>query len=405
MIGQAHPYSAGSFRKASDHVGPRSYNRRVPLDVAVVGSGVVGRACAWRLGQAGHQVTIFDPHPGSGASFVAAGMLAPVTEAAYGEEAVVEVALRSAAAWPAFATELSEDSGLDPGYRCTGTLLVGADGSDRAYLDELFAFHQQLKLPSSRVGPSQAREIEPLLSPSTRGGIFAASDAQVDNRKLLACLHAAGAHLGVVERRERVRRVVVESGIAVGVETDQDFYRCGVVLVAAGYRSVDIGGLAPWGAPPTRPVKGQILRLRSRPQAPEMSATVRAIVAGSSIYVVPRGDGRVVVGATMEELGPDETVTAGGVYGLLRDAIRVLPGLAEYEITSAEAGLRPGSPDNAAIVGSSGVPGCVVATGHHRNGILLAPVTADVVVALIESGELPSFAAPLSPARFATPAD
>ena len=373
----------------------------MPVDVAVIGSGVIGRACAWRLLRAGHDVTLFDPHPASGASFVAAGMLAPVTEAAYGEEALVEVALYSAATWPRFASELAEDSGLDPAYARSGTLLIGADASDREYLDELFAFHEKLQLPSMKVGPTRAREIEPLLAPSTRGGIYAEADAQVDNRRLLACLHAACQRLGGSERRERVRRIMVESGVATGVETDQGSYNASIVLLAAGFRSIELGGSGSYFTPPTRPVKGQILRLRARAGAPLLSATVRAVVAGSSIYVVPRADGRVVVGATMEELGPDETVTAGGVYGLLRDALRVLPALAEYEITAAEVGLRPGSPDNAAIVGNAGPRGLLVATGHHRNGILLAPATAEAVVALAETGVVPDFAAPLSPERFA----
>jgi glycine oxidase len=373
----------------------------VAADVAVIGSGVIGRTCAWRLQRAGFEVTVFDPHPASGATYVAAGMLAPVTEAVYGEQAVVELALRAAESWPGFAAELWAESGLDCGYRRDGTLLVAADASDRAHLDELQAFHHQLGLDSVRVGPTQARELEPLLAPGQRGGIFAAGDAQVDNRRLLAALFAACRRHGVQERRETVRRLLTDGSAVTGLETESGTYRASMVLLAAGYRSIAIGGLDERFVPPTRPVKGQIMRLRARPGAPELSVTVRALVAGSSIYVVPRGDGRVVVGATMEELGPDETVTAGGVYQLLRDALRVLPALAEYELVEAQAGLRPGSPDNAAIVGETGLPGLAVATGHHRNGILFAPTTAEAILSLIEQGTVPAFASPLSPQRFA----
>jgi glycine oxidase len=347
-------------------------------------------------------VTVFDPHPGSGATYVAAGMLAPVTEAAYGEQAIVALALRAADVWPNFADALREQSGLDCGYRRAGTLLIGADASDLAHLQELQAFHRELGLDSVLVGSTRAREIEPLLAPSQRGGLFAAGDAQVDNRRLLAALFAAGARLGVQERRETVRRVIVEGDHATGVETDTGVHAAGVVLLSAGYRSVSIGGLPAAYAPPTRPVKGQILRLRTRQYVPELSVTVRAIVAGSSIYVVPRGDGRVVVGATMEDVGPDDTVTAGGVYQLLRDALRVLPMLADYELVETSAGLRPGSPDNAAIVGTTGIDGLLVATGHHRNGILFAPTTAEVIASLVATGTTPDFAAPLLPGRFPT---
>ena len=210
----------------------------------MIGSGVIGRTCAWQLQRAGHSVTVFDPHPASGATYVAAGMLAPVTEAAYGEEAVVALALRAADSWPEFAAALREESGLDCGYRRDGTLLIAADASDRTHLQELQAFHAKLGLDSILIGPTRAREIEPRLAPTQRGGIFAAGDAQVDNRRLLAALFAAGARLGVEERRETVRRVLTADGHVTGVETDKGVHGASLVLLAAGYRSIDVAGAA-----------------------------------------------------------------------------------------------------------------------------------------------------------------
>lgn len=345
-------------------------------------------------------MVVVDPHPSSGASYVAAGMIAPVTEAAYGEEEIAAVAIRAAEAWPRFAAELEEESGLGVGYRSTGTLLVAADASDRVALEELYAFHRTLGLPSELVGPSRARELEPLLSPSSRGGIFAAGDAQVDNRRLLSALASACARRRVTECRSTVIGVATAHGHAVGVETNEGTLAAGAVLLAAGYRSIALGGSAGY-APPTRPVKGQILRLRTPATSVPLTSTVRAVVGGFSVYVVARADGTVVLGATQEDVGPDERPTVGGIHGLLRDAQRVLPSLSEFEITEIRAGLRPGSPDNAAIVGATPLPGLVVATGHHRNGILFAPLTSELAPAVIVDDALPAYAALFDPARFA----
>jgi glycine oxidase len=368
-------------------------------DVAVIGSGVVGLSCAWKLAQEGLRVVVVDPHPSSGASYAAAGMIAPVTEAAYGEQELAALAIRSADQWPAFAAELEDEAGLAIGYRTSGTLLVAADGSDRAVLDELYAFHRTLGLPSELVGPSRARELEPLLAPSNRGGIFAAGDAQVDNRRLLAALAEACRRRGVGACRSTAVGIAADGGRAVGVDTSEGRVTAGAVLLAAGYRSIAVGEGVGY-APPTRPVKGQILRLRTPPMSVPLSRTVRAVVGGFSVYVVARADGSVVLGATQEDVGPDERPTVGGVHGLLRDALRVVPSLSEFEITDVRAGLRPGSPDNAAIVGATPLRGLSVATGHHRNGILFAPLTTEMVRALIVDGALPGYAAPFEPSRF-----
>ena len=368
-------------------------------DLAVVGSGVIGLSAAWRLAARGAAVALVDPHPGRGASYAAAGMLAPVTEASYGEEELVALSLRSAAAWPALADELEEASDLPVGLVRSGTLLVGSDASDRAYLTQLLEFHQRLGLDSSWCLPSECRELEPLLAPAVAGGLYAAGDQQIDNRRLLGALAVAARRAGVEFVAAAASALLEADGAVCGVCTTAGDLSAEQVLLANGTATPSLAGAF---LPPARPVKGQILRLRTPSGGPSLSRTLRAVVAGSSVYIVPRADGRVVVGVTVEEHGAAGTVTAGGVYELLRDATRVLPALKEFELLEAFAAARPGSPDNAPIVGATPRRGLFVATGHYRHGILLTPVTLEVLEAVLRGEEAPEWAAPLSPGRFAT---
>jgi glycine oxidase len=358
--------------------------RRAP-DVVVVGGGVIGLSVAWRAAAHGLAVTVVDPRPCTGASWAAAGMLAPVTEVHYGEETLLRANLAAAAAWPAFAGALeAAPGGSAIGYRRSGTLLVAFDEGDRALLVDLHRFHEELGLHSRWLRARSARELEPALAPGVRAGVWAPGDHQVDNRRLLAALLAVGTAAGVAMVDRAVVAIRVEAGAVQGVslEDGEDIDAPAVVL-AAGHRSGAIAGLGEAATPPVRPVKGQILRLRGSTTSPLLRQVVRGVVNGSSVYLVPRADGTVVVGATMEERGDDISVTAGAVYELLRDAHRVAPGLTELVLEESSAALRPGSPDNAPIVGpvgAAGPHGLVVATGHHRNGILLAPLTADAVL-------------------------
>jgi glycine oxidase len=352
-----------------------------------VGGGVIGLSAAWRLRQRGLAVTVVDPAPGSGSSHAAAGMLAPITEVHYGEESALALALAAATAYPDFVAEVNDASGLDVGYRQCGTLAVAADGDDRAVLTDLAEFQQALGLEVESLTGRECRQLEPLLAPGIRGGIHVAGDHHVDNRRLVAALLKAIERAGVEVRRNAVTDVH-PTGVRLDDDTSID---TGTVVVAAGCWSAALVDL------PIRPVKGQILRLHT--PAPFISRNVRALVHGTSIYIVPRADGELVIGATMEEQGYDVTVTAGAVYELLRDAHVVLPGISELALTETYAGLRPGSPDNAPIVGRLDET-VVVATGHGRNGVLLAPVTADAVVALVTSGHAPDLFARFGPDRF-----
>jgi glycine oxidase len=365
-------------------------------DVVVVGGGVVGLGVAWRAAQAGMAVTVVDPAPGRGASWAAAGMLAPVTEVHYGEQALLRLNLAAADRWPAFAAELEEAAGAPIGYRRCGTLTVARDADDNAALEDLYRFQRRCGLQVERLRSRDCRRLEPGLAPSVRGGVLAPGDHQVDNRAMADALQAAGERAGVRLLLGRVAELLVDGERVTGVTlAGGASLPAGTVVLAAGCWSRDLGGLAAELLPPVRPVKGQLLHLRG----PAADPLCRRNVRGLEVYVVPRADGRVVVGATVEEQGFDARVTAGAVHDLLRAALELLPDVAELELAETVAGLRPGSPDNAPLLGPAGVDGLVVATGHYRNGILLAPVTADAVAELLVSGRVPAAIAAFRPDR------
>jgi glycine oxidase len=369
-------------------------------NLVVIGGGVVGLATAWRCAQAGLDVTVVDPAPARGATWAAAGMLAPVTEVHHGEEALLRLNLASSARWPDFAAELAQASGHDTGHRTSGTLVVARDRDDRAVLEDLHEFQRSLGLDAVRLSARETRTLEPALSPRISGGIAVEGDHQVDNRALAEALHVACRRSGVsfvaqtaaaLQRRdERVTGVALRDGSKLAAEQ---------VLLAAGAASGRVEGL-PAGSVPTRPVKGQLLHLRRPPSEPDQPIAERTI-RGLDVYIVPRTDGRVVVGATVEERGWDLTVTAGAVLQLLQAAWELLPGLAEYELTETVAGLRPGTPDNRPLLGWGPLEGLAVATGHYRNGVLLAPITAECIAALLTGVEPPHDLAPFDARRFA----
>lgn len=374
-------------------------------DVVIVGAGLVGIGIAWRSAQAGLEVTLVDPAPGGGASHAAAGMLAPVTEAHYGEEELLDLNVRSCMSYPSFVAELEDLTGVSTGYRACGTLAVGFDADDLAVLDELHAFQRSLGLDVERLASRDCRRLEPQLAPAIRGGLFVPGDHQVDPRALARALLAATDRAGVTLRCERAAEVLFADDAVRGVRmAGGDTITSAAVVIAAGAWSGQLAGVPDDAIPAIRPVKGQILRLRARPaDPPVLSHTLRAIVRGASCYLVPRLEGELVLGATVEEQGFDTAVTAGAVYELLRDARAALPAITELPLVETTAGLRPGSPDNAPLIGPSEVPGLIVATGHYRNGVLLTPITAAAVADLLRTGELPATVMPFSPLRF-TPA-
>ena len=376
---------------------PAGTNQSERADVLVVGAGAIGLACAWRAAQRGLRVRVLErDEPGAGASGVAAGMLAPVGEATWGEDRLLAAALASHGAWPAFAAELAEATGLDSGYIAGGALHVALDRDEAAELRRRHELMAELGLEAEWLGAGECRALEPGLHPALHGGVHAPHEAGVDPAALVRALRAACEAAGV-ELRTGAEAIesIVDGERLTGVATaDGVRHEAGWTVLAAGAWS-GAGWLPQSARPPVRPVKGQILTLRGEP------APAGRIVVTERVYLVPRADGRVIAGATVEELGFDTRVTAGGVHELLREAYRVLPDVAELELERAVAGLRPGTPDNAPLVGPGALAGLFLATGHFRNGILLAPLTAEGVAAGLTGEEMPAELAVADPARFA----
>lgn len=384
------------------------------VDVAVVGGGIIGLAVAWRARQRGLSVAVLERGAigGECASSVAAGMLAPVAEVEFGEagQRVLELGLRSAEMWPSFAAELTHETELDVGLRQSGTLVVARDEDEARELERQLALRESLGLPARRLRPSAARELEPALAPTVRLVLEAPDDHSVDPRLVLVALRRV-CELAGVQLREHtpVARVEMQGsttgGLGIGegatvagavlavdrgngspvgrsegvltgvVLADGECVSAGQVVLAAGAWSGEIAGLPAHARVPVRPVKGQILRLRD-PAGPGL---LKRVVRFEGGYLVPRGDGRYVLGATVEERGFEERPTVGGVYELLRDARELVPGVLELQIEELSVGFRPSTPDNTPLIGRGAVEGLVWATGHHRNGILLTPLTAELI--------------------------
>jgi glycine oxidase len=348
-------------------------------DVVVVGAGAIGLACAWRLSQRGLRVTVLErDRPGCGASGVAAGMITPVTEADFGLDELIRQAYAAWEAYPDFAAELEAVTGLPTGFRRNGALQLALDRDEVGVLRRLHELQRSLGLESEWLRPRECRALEPGVAPVVAAGIHAPFEAQVDPRALVrALVRAVESTGGEVLAGAEVSAPLLEGDRLAGVETsDGRRVAARATVLAAGWCSGTASWLPAGVVPLVRPVKGQILRLRGA--EPITEHTLRT----ERVYVVPRGDGRVVIGATMEEAG-DTTVTAGAVLELLREAYRVLPDVAELELVEAGAGLRPATPDNLPLVGRTELDGLVLATGHFRNGITLAPVAAEAVAELL----------------------
>jgi glycine oxidase len=370
-----------------------------PADTVVIGAGTIGTAIAWRCAQRGQSVTLVDPAPERGAWNTAAGMLAPISELHYAETPLFELGRASLAGYPAFVAELAECTGRAVDFWACGTLSTAWDAADLAALRDRHAFGRTVGAESQLLTGRELRELEPALSPGLPGGLLAAGDHQVDPRSLHAALRAAAQLAGVrtVAARAEVR-ITGDRVTGVRLEDGSDV-AAPAVVIAAGAWSGCIGGVPADHAAAVRPVKGQTVHLRL-PGQPRLRHVLRASVLGNPVYVVPRTDGRVVVGASSEEVGFDLSPRAGAVYELLRDAQTVLPELGEAVFERVATGLRPGSPDNAPLIGPAGVPGLVHASGHFRNGILLTPITADAVAELLTAGALPESVARFAPTRF-----
>jgi glycine oxidase len=393
----------------------------VTADVVIAGGGVIGTAIAWRATAAGLSTVVVDPGAGDAASQVAAGMLAPVSECLFGEDALLRLNLLAVRRFPEFAAELEAATGSAVAMRREGTLAVAYDPDDHAALARLTDFRRSVGLDAQELDGRACRRLEPFLAPGVRGGVLFAGDWSVDNRRYVAALRDAARAAGARFVRDRVTAVRTgDGGTAAGVrlagrggaggaggadDAGGAGGRAGqvdsaAVVVAAGCWSAGIDGLPDALRDAVRPVKGQLLRLRHPPGVPPvLGRTIRALVRGTDLYLVPRADGELVVGATSEERGHDVTVTAGAVHDLLHDAMSVLPVSSELILAETCVGLRPGTPDNGPAVGPVG-PGLLAATGHYRNGILLSALTADAVVACLTGQQPAPEWEPFGPQRF-----
>jgi glycine oxidase len=379
------------------------------FDAVFVGGGVIGLASAWRAAQRGARVCVLErAEPPAGATNVAAGMLAPVGELTFGERELLELALLSAARWPDFAAEVEAAGGEATGFARCGALHVALDRDEAGNLRRKHDLQRELGLEAKWLTPTACRELEPGLVPNFSGGVLAGSEASVDPRALALALAAALREAGGELRTgtevvdgiwDRERLVGVRTAPVAEARPSDDLLqtvRADAVVLCNGAWSGQTSWLPDEARPTVRPVKGETVELRPREGDP---APASRIVASERVYLVPRPDGRLIVGATQEERGFDTVVTAGGVHELLREAYRVLPDIAEMEFFGTVAGLRPGTPDNRPLVGRGAVEGLVLATGHFRNGILLAPLTADAIAATLVGEALPDVMAFADPLR------
>lgn len=378
-------------------------NRLLRIDrpkVAIIGAGAVGLGIAWRLAARGAFVEVFDRGAaGTGATHAAAGMLAACAEAEPGEEALVALGRESQVRWPSFAAELLQASGVDVELRTEGTLVVALTADDQARLHHHLVFQRKLGLPLQWITPAETRQREPHLAGKLAGAVWSPEDHQVDNRKLASALRIAAERTGAIIREHTpVKEISIGSGRANGIIlADETRVSADVVVLAAGAWSRSIAGLPQELRPPVRPVKGQMLALRMDSTAPLLNH----VVWTPGVYLVPRREGRLIIGATVEEKAFDTSLTAGGLLTLLEAAWRAVPSLEELPIEEMWVGHRPSSRDDAPILGPGPAEGLVYATGHHRNGILLAPVTADAMARLVLEGELDPIIRPFGFERFA----
>ncbi|GAB5079284.1 glycine oxidase ThiO [Arthrobacter sp. AD-310] len=432
----------GTLNTDPPHAEQRGTAGTVRADVAVIGGGVVGHAIAWEARRSGRSVVLIDDAPGSGASWAAAGMLAPVSELHYQEEDLLDLMLASSARWPRFAADLAAASGESSGYLTTPTIAVGADAADRRALMDLRAVQQASGLSVEPLTVREARRREPLLSPAVACALDTPADHQVDPRLLVSSLrralsrHGSGGNgrqtaiEGAVDGYAlpaKALGLVWADGAVAGVQlAGGGTVLAGETVVANGLDARALAGLPEGLRLPLRPVYGDILRLAvPRHLQPLVTSTVRGLVRGVPVYIVPREDGTVVIGATQREDQPAAAevqptsgtrsgagaVSAGGVYQLLRDAQVLVPAVAELQLLECTARARPGTPDNAPLLGrvpaiaggkagqSGHVAGLIIATGFFRHGVLLSPVAAAICSGLMD-GTADSRWEPFNPGRF-----
>jgi len=365
--------------------------------ISIIGGGVIGLSVGWQLARKGAEVEIFERDiAGRGAGWVAAGMLTPQAELGFEEIELFNLMRKSFELYPQFLDELKEDSGLDVKMDRCGSLFAGFDRDDMTRLRRLYDFRERVNLPAKWLTGTEAKELEPMLSPKCTCGLWMADDAQIENRDLLNALQIAfrkrGGHIHEIAN---VISVKIENSKVNGIKVNDKNVEVTNLIVAAGAWSKLVEGIPENVHPPVRPVKGQIMSLRM-----EGDNKITHAVRGRDVYLVPKADGRLIVGASSEEMGFDTNPTAGEIYRLLERAWETVPGIYEYPIEEIQVGLRPGSRDHEPIIGDSDIDGLYFATGHYRSGILLTPVTAFELSQWIVSGKKSEILSPFQLSRF-----
>jgi glycine oxidase len=356
------------------------------FDVITIGGGAVGLACALRLRDHGLRVAVVEPGPlGGEASGAAGGILAPQCEA-HAPGPMLELCLRSRALWPSFAGELEARSGVDPAYRDDGTVALAVDADEAESLAHRISWQRAAGLAVEELSPAGLRAHEPALGDALLCARFP-GDHQVDNLRVVEALALAARRAGVEVIAAPAKAVVESQGRARGVALDGAVLDADRVVVAAGSWSSRFGGLA------VEPVRGQMIELALPPP-------MRHVIFGDGGYLVPRRDGRLLCGSTEERAGFAKAVTDDGLARLRARVSRLCPALAAAPIARSWSGLRPATPDGMPLLGPGAVDGVVIATGHFRNGILLTPLTASIVAALVTGATPPVELAPFSPDRF-----
>ncbi len=365
--------------------------------IAIIGGGVIGLSIGWQLIRRGRNVEIFESsEAGKGASWVSAGMLAPVSEAGFEEMDLLKLNLASIEQYPKFADELQEDSGIDIDFRTEGTMMIAVDRDQSERLRRLYEFRKSIELPVEWLTGSEAREREPELSPAIISAVWIPNDYQVDNRNLVkALIGAVKKRGGFLHEHTPVDSIEISGDRLSGISVNGEKRNYSTVVLANGAWARKMNGLPDDLRPPVRPVKGQILTLRMTD-----NFGLQIVIRSPEAYFAPKKDGRLIVGATVEEKGYEMFPTAGGVKNILESAWEAVPGIYDLPIEEINVGLRPSSRDNAPILSDTPVAGLYMATGHYRHGILLTPVTAYEMAELIITGTTSELIKPFSLLRF-----
>jgi glycine oxidase len=365
--------------------------------IVIVGGGIIGLSLGWQLLRRGRGVTIYDRgDAGREASWVAGGMLAPHSEVGFEEEDFLRVGAKSLEMFPRFIDELEEDTGRRVALDPHGTLIVAFNRDDMERIRRLYEWRQHLGLPVEWMLGSEAKEKEPLLSPKVTAAISLPDDKQVNSRSLVEALKEAFVKRGGrLEENAPVESIEIRGDRVVGVATRMGINEATDVVLAAGCWSSRIGGIPETLRPPVRPIKGQVLSLR---QNGDMNFT--HVIRSPDIYLVPKDDGRLIVGASQEEMGFDKTPTAGEVMRMLERGWEAVPSIYDLPLESIDVGLRPGSRDHMPIIGATTIERLYYATGHFRHGILLTPLTAYAMCDLVADGKASEYLASFDPRRF-----